>query len=131
MATGPPAVDRDERGQGSSRDGAAFTAIGDILRESLVPPRTSAALYLAAAKIPGIEVVRGVTDAADRQGIAVAHTERSRRDEWIFDRHTYDYLGQRSYLVADTADGPSGTVLSTTAVLQWAVVPKLGERPAP
>ncbi len=96
-----------------------------------MPPRTSAALYLAAAKIPGIEVVRGVTDAADRQGIAVAHTERSRRDEWIFDRHTYDYLGQRSYLVADTADGPSGTVLSTTAVLQWAVVPKLGERPAP
>ncbi|GAB3946896.1 hypothetical protein GCM10027614_41190 [Micromonospora vulcania] len=45
--------ERDERGRGNSRDGAAFTAIGDILRESLVPPQTTAALYQAAAKIPG------------------------------------------------------------------------------
>jgi hypothetical protein len=122
--------ERDERGRGDSRDGAAFTAIGDVLRESLVPPRTSAALYRAAAKIPGVEVVRGVTDAAGRQGVAVAHTERSRRHEWIFDERTYEYLGERSYLVAATSDGPAGTVLSTTAVLQRAVVAKLGQRPA-
>ncbi|WP_245715852.1 CU044_5270 family protein [Micromonospora peucetia] len=51
--------ERDERGRGNSREGAAFTAIGDILRESLVPPQTSAALYRAAAKTPGVEVVRG------------------------------------------------------------------------
>ncbi|MFF0155071.1 CU044_5270 family protein [Micromonospora sp. NPDC005203] len=121
--------EREDRGRGTSRDGAAFTAIGDILRESLVPPRTSAALYRAAAKIPGVEVVRGVTDAAGRRGIAVAHTERSRRDEWIFDERTFDYLGERSYLVADTADGPPGTVLGTTAVLQRAVVAQLGQRP--
>ncbi|MFG1843101.1 CU044_5270 family protein [Micromonospora sp. NPDC049175] len=122
-------AEREQRGRGSSRDGAAFTAIGDILRESLVPPRTRAALYRAAAKVPGVEVVRGVTDAAGRRGIAVAHTERSRRDEWIFDEQTFDYLGERSYLVADTADGPAGTVLGTTAVLQRAVVAQLGQRP--
>ncbi|MEU6075703.1 CU044_5270 family protein [Micromonospora sp. NPDC047074] len=121
--------EREERGRGDSRDGAAFTAIGDILRESLVPPRTSAALYRAAAKIPGVEVVRGVTDAAGRRGLAVARTERDRRDEWIFDERTYEYLGERSYLVADTVDGPAGTVLGTTAVLQRAVVAKLGQRP--
>ena len=121
--------ERDVRGRGSSRDGAAFTAIGDILRESLAPPRTSAALYRAAAKIPGVEVVRGVTDAAGRRGIAVAHTEASRRDEWIFDEQTYEYLGERSYLVAATADGPAGTVLGTTAVLQRAVVSKPGQAP--
>ena len=121
--------ERDERGRGTSRDGAAFTAIGDILRESLMPPQTSAALYRAAAKIPGVEVVRGVTDAAGRRGVAVAHTERSRRDEWIFDERTYEYLGERSYLMAATADGPAGTVLDTTAVLQRAVVSKLGQRP--
>ncbi|MEV4715442.1 CU044_5270 family protein [Micromonospora sp. NPDC049374] len=121
--------ERDERGRGNSRAGAAFTAIGDILRESLVPPQTTAALYQAAAKIPGVEVVRGVTDAAERRGVAVAHTERSRRQEWIFDEQTYEYLGERSYLVADTADGPAGTVLSTTAVLQRAVVSNLGQRP--
>jgi hypothetical protein len=121
--------ERDIRGRGNSRDGAAFTAIGDILRESLVPPQTSAALYRAAAKIPGVEVVRGVTDAAGRPGIAVAHTEANRRDEWIFDERTYEYLGERSYLVAATADGPAGTVLGTTAVLQRAVVSQLGQRP--
>ncbi|MEU8256785.1 CU044_5270 family protein [Micromonospora inaquosa] len=121
--------ERQQRGRGNSRDGAAFTAIGDILRESLVPPDTSAALYRAAAKIPGVEVVRGVADAAGRRGIAVAHTERSRRDEWIFDEQTFDYLGERSYLVADTVDGPAGTVLGTTAVLQRAVVSELGQRP--
>ncbi|MGN9808504.1 CU044_5270 family protein [Micromonospora sp. BQ11] len=121
--------ERNERGGGNSRDGAAFTAIGDILRESLVPPQTTAALYQAAAKIPGVEVVRGVTDAAGRRGVAVAHTERSRRQEWIFDEQTYEYLGERSYLVADTADGPAGTVLGTTAVLQRAVVSDLGQRP--
>ncbi|MFF0471172.1 CU044_5270 family protein [Micromonospora zamorensis] len=121
--------ERQQRGPGNSRDGAAFTAIGDILRESLVPPVTSAALYRAAAKIPGVEVVRGVTDAAGRRGIAVAHTERSRRDEWIFDEQTFDYLGERSYFVEDTVDGPAGTVLGTTAVLQRAVVSRLGQRP--
>lgn len=121
--------ERDERGRGTSRDGGAFDAIGDILRESLVPPQTSAALYRAAAKIPGVEVVRGVTDAVGRRGIAVAHTDQSRRNEWIFDEQTYEYLGERSYLVAATADGPAGTVLGTTAVLQRAVVSKLGQRP--
>ncbi|HLL64635.1 MAG TPA: CU044_5270 family protein [Micromonosporaceae bacterium] len=122
--------EREERGRGNSRDGAAFTAIGDILRESLVPARTRAALYRTAARIPGVEVVRGVTDAAGRRGIAIARTEGNRRDEWIFDEQAYEYLGERSYLVADTADGPAGTVLGTTAVLQRAVVSKLGQRPA-
>jgi hypothetical protein len=120
---------RDQQVTGNSRDGAVFTEIGDILRESLAPPRTSAALYRAAAKIPGVEVVRGVTDAAGRPGTAVAFTELRLRYEWIFDERTFEYLGERSYLVEDTADGPAGTVLGTTAVLQRGVVSKLGQRP--
>ncbi|GAA1512465.1 hypothetical protein GCM10009827_028490 [Dactylosporangium maewongense] len=116
-------------GQGYDPDSAVFTAIGDILRESLVPPQIRAALYRAAAKIPDVEVVRGVTDAAGRPGIAVAHTDQSWRHEWIFDERTYDYLGERSYLVQDTVDGPAGTVLGMSAVTQRAVVPDLGARP--
>ncbi|MEV0567862.1 CU044_5270 family protein [Dactylosporangium sp. NPDC050588] len=116
-------------GQGNDPDSAVFTAIGDILRESLVPPQIRAALYRAAAKIPDVEVVRGVTDAAGRPGIAVAHTDRSWRHEWIFDERTFDYLGERSYLVQDTVDGPAGTVLGMSAVTQRAVVPDLGARP--
>lgn len=122
--------ERAERGPGSSREGAAFTAIGDILRDSLASPRRSAALYRAAALIPGVEVVHGVTDAAGRRGTAIAHTEQSRRKEWIFDENTFAYLGERSYLVAETADGPAGTLLSTSAVLDRAVVIELGQRPA-
>ncbi|MFF5228566.1 CU044_5270 family protein [Dactylosporangium sp. NPDC000521] len=120
---------RERAGQGNNPQAEAFTAIGDVLHESLVPPQIRAALYRAAAKIPGVEVVRGVTDAAGRPGIAVAHTDRNWRHEWIFDERTFDYLGERSYLVKDTPDGPAGTVLGTSAVTQRAVVPSLGARP--
>jgi len=120
---------RQRAGQGNSPDEAVFTAIGDILFESLVPPLTRAALYRAAARIPGIEVVRGVTDAVGRPGVAVGRTDRGWRHEWIFDERTYEYLGARSYLVAATVVGPAGTVLGMSAVIRRAVVPELGKRP--
>ena len=46
--------------QGQQRDPEeAFTTIGDLLGEAIAPPRVSAALYWAAALIPGVTVVRG------------------------------------------------------------------------
>src|SRR5690606_22106278 len=41
----------------------AFVTIGDLIRESVVPPEVAKALYQAAARIPGIEIVDGVEDA--------------------------------------------------------------------
>ncbi|MEU2611459.1 CU044_5270 family protein [Micromonospora sp. NPDC007271] len=119
----------DTRGQGNSPDGEAFTAIGDLLRESLMPPKISAALYRAAAKIPGVVLVPDSVDAAGRHGVAVAHVEFGERTEWIFDKTTYEYLGERSYLVEDTSDGKAGMLTATTAVITRAVVDRAGQRP--
>ncbi|MGA5301688.1 CU044_5270 family protein [Nucisporomicrobium flavum] len=120
----------DTRGQGTSADGAAFDFIGEALRESLLPPQVAAALYRAAAKIPGVVLVTDSVDAAGRHGIAVARTDEfGERREWIFDATTFDYLGERSYLVRDTATGKAGTLTATTAVLERGVVPRKGDRP--
>lgn len=132
------------KGQGSSRDGEAFTAIGDLLRESVAPPRVSATLYRAAALIPGVTVVPGAADAAGRRGIAVSFTETypprpaaqprpsaaasapatGLREEWIFSRTTLQWLGERDISL------PSGTLNGASAVLQRGIVGRPGQVPA-
>ncbi|MCW7947483.1 hypothetical protein AAW14_37635 [Streptomyces hygroscopicus] len=115
----------------SDRDQQAFTAIGDILIEQLAPARTSAALYRAAAKIPGVVVVDHAKDAAGRDGIALARVDQQSgaRTEWIFDRQTYAYLGSRGVQVKQVDDIQPGTVIERTAVLQRAVVDAEKQRP--
>jgi hypothetical protein len=119
----------DTKGQGNSPDQQAFTTVGDLLRESLMPPAQTAALYRAAAKIPGVKLVNDSVDAIGRHGIAVARVEFGERTEWIFDRTTFDYLGERSYLVEDTSGGKAGMLTATTAVTERAVVDHMGDRP--
>jgi hypothetical protein len=120
----------DTRGQGSSPDGAAFNFLGEALSESLVPPQVAAALYRAAAKIPGVVLVADSVDAAGRHGVAVARTDEfGERREWIFNPTTFEYLGERSYLVRDTATGKAGMLTATTAVLERGVVHQKGELP--
>jgi hypothetical protein len=119
----------DPAGRGNSRDGQAFTVIGDLLSESPLTVETTALLYRAAARIPGVELVADAVDATGRHGVAVARTEQSRRREWIFDRASGQYLGERSYLVEDTDYGKAGMLLSTTAETTKAVVGKIGIRP--
>src|SRR5262249_1566596 len=58
-----------EEGHGQTPDQEAFTTIGDLLRESIAPPDVSAALYRAAALIPGVTVVQGARDAIGRPGV--------------------------------------------------------------
>jgi hypothetical protein len=89
-----------------------------------------AALYRAAAKIPGVVLVADSVDAEGRHGVAVARTdEEGERREWIFNPTTVEYLGERSYLVRDTDLGKAGMLTGTTAVLQRGVVHKTGELP--
>jgi hypothetical protein len=122
----------DTKGQGESHgpDYQAFDFIGEALRESILPPRLTAAFYRAAAKIPGVVMVQDSVDAAGRHGVAVARTDNfGERREWIFDARTFDYLGERSYLVRDTDAGKAGMLTGTTAVLQRAVVDQPGDLP--
>ncbi|MGI5170375.1 CU044_5270 family protein [Spirillospora sp. CA-253888] len=114
---------------GRSLDAVVFDRIGELLRESVLPPKVSAALYRAAAGIPGVAMVRDVQDAAGRRGLAVARVEDGERTEWIFDAVTLDYLGERSYLVRDTVAGKKGMLTATTAVLGRGVVDRTGQRP--
>jgi hypothetical protein len=120
----------DTRGQDSGPDVAAFAFLGDVLRESLLPPQVTAALYRAAAQIPGVVLVADSVDAEGRHGVAVGRTDdRGERLEWIFDATTLEYLGERSYLVRDTDIGKAGMLTGTTAVLDRGVVHRKGELP--
>jgi hypothetical protein len=100
----------------------AFTTIGDTLRESIPPPAVSAALYRAAALIPGVTVIPDATDALGRPGIAVSFTGVGDvQSEWIFDKDTFQWLGERMYI--------NGTLVDKTAVTNRAIVDQAGELP--
>lgn len=120
-----PAKERDQ-----AQD--TFDAIGELLMEAVMPPKTAAALYKAAAKIPGVTVDPDAVDAAGRHGIGVArdNTRYGWRTVWIFDSTTLEYLGDRSYLMRDTDMGKKGTPISKSAVLERAVVNALREKPS-
>ncbi|BFU45369.1 CU044_5270 family protein [Krasilnikovia sp. MM14-A1004] len=120
----------DTKGMGTGPDAEAFDFIGTALRESLLPPQVTAALYRAAAKIPGVVLVPDSVDAEGRHGVAIGRTdELGERREWIFNATTLDYLGERSYLVRDTATGKAGMLTGTTAVLERGVVHRQGDVP--
>ncbi|MCX4451482.1 CU044_5270 family protein [Streptomyces sp. NPDC087866] len=124
-ARNTPADERDP-------DQDAFDAIGELLRETLMPPSTAAALYKAAARIPGVSVDPDAVDAAGRHGIGVArdNTRAGWRTAWIFDAKSLEYLGERSYLIRDSSMGRKGTVTGRSAVLERAVVDALREKPS-
>lgn len=111
------------KGEGPGPDAEAFTTIGDLMRETIVPPRTAAALYRAAALIPGVTVVGHATDAAGQAGVAVAWTVGHDRDEWIFNPATGQFLGERDYNTV------TGAVTGESAVLQRAFTAKAGQLP--
>lgn len=112
-----------------SADQQAFTLVGDLLYESLMPPKQAAALYLAAARIPGVELVEDAVDAEGRHGVAVAREDDGVREELIFDRRTKRFLGEREVTTEDKPYAEKGEVLANTAVLEREVVDKAGERP--
>lgn len=110
-------------GQALGPNGEAFVTIGDLLREAIAPPAVSAALYRAAALIPGVTVIPDATDAIGRHGVAVATTYLGVQTEWIFDKQTLQYLGERDINTAN------GATTGEDAVLQRAFVDRAGQTP--
>ncbi|GCB47008.1 CU044_5270 family protein [Streptomyces sp. NL15-2K] len=114
----------------NSKDEANFVLVGDLARESLMPPAQAAALYRAAAKISGVFVIDDAVDAAGRHGVAVARIDDGERTELIFDKTTKEFLGEREVAVEDRANGfKKGEVTGRFAILERTVVDKKGERP--
>lgn len=103
-------------------DAQAWTDIGDMLREMLVPPKLAAALYRVAATIPGAAVVPHAANAVGRAGVAVSRSGQ----ELIFDPKTYQLIGEGAVLTeAVPGEGPAGTVVASTAQLREAVTDHL------
>lgn len=124
-----------EKNHGSGSDSTtgpdqeAFVTIGDLLRTSAAPPPATAALYRAAALIPGVVDVPDAVDAAGRRGVAVARVHDGERTEWIFDKSTARLLGERTVLLKDNAWGKAGTVVTSVAVMSSGIVNGSGQAP--
>ncbi|MCZ4605893.1 CU044_5270 family protein [Streptomyces sp. Lzd4kr] len=127
---------KETEGMGNTPDQQAFTTIGDLLIESYPPAELYPALFKAASKIPGVVVVDDAVDAAGRHGIAVARLDETsgEREEWIFDRKTHVFLGERSVQIrkgtGDDALITPGTVLFTNAIMKRAVVDEMKQTPS-
>jgi hypothetical protein len=125
----------------------AFMLIDGML-QTVMPAEVRAALYRALARIPGVTVVQGATDAAGRRGVALARAAAIEgtgsvgwlRLEVILDRDSYRYLGARHVVTRDHFTpnvGPrskgiwsrKGQVLVSRAQLALAVVDAPCQRP--
>lgn len=105
-------------------DTDAWDRVRGLLTEAYLPAAQRAALFRAAAAIPGVVTVEHAVDAAGRAGIAAARVDPvlGQRQEYIFDRETYLYLGERSVVTdAARAGAPVGTVLTSSAQLSVSV----------
>ncbi|MFI1050184.1 hypothetical protein ACH4U3_31195 [Streptomyces griseoruber] len=107
-----------------------------MLGESHPPAALYSALFKAAAKIPGVVVVEDALDAVGRRGVAVARLDETsgQREEWIFDRRTHVFLGERTVQVkkGEGDDGllTPGTLIYTSAILKRAVVDAMKQPPS-
>jgi hypothetical protein len=109
-------------GGGNPADAQAWSDIGDMLREMLVPPKVAAALFRVAATIPGATVVPHAANAVGRAGVGVSRSGA----ELIFDPKTYQLIGEGAVLTRPVpGQGPAGTVVASTAQLREAVVGQL------
>ncbi|MFF4323319.1 CU044_5270 family protein [Streptomyces sp. NPDC001568] len=120
-----------DSGSTTGPDQQAFVAIGDLLRSVEAPPGLSAALYRAAARIPGVVLIPESKDAAGRTGVAVARVHNTERTEWIFDKQSLRLLGSREVALEDSDWGKAGTVLTSVAVVGRGVTDRPEQLPTP
>ncbi|MEU9456418.1 CU044_5270 family protein [Streptomyces sp. NPDC048277] len=99
------------KGEGQTRESAALEKIGDLLPDAKLLPELDAALYRAAAKIPGVSVVSHAKDYTGRSGIGLSFKERDGRTVWVFDTKSLDFLGTPDEALLDVgvADRTGGT----------------------
>jgi hypothetical protein len=106
-------------GHGVSRDGEALVFIADTLRTGVVPADLRAALYNAAAMIPGIQITDREANLDGHSGVALGRDESNGiRQEIIIDPKNGQLIGEREVLTrADVIPGwPAGAPMGYTAV---------------
>jgi hypothetical protein len=100
-------------GCGNGVDNETFVVAADLLRQYPIPADLRAAILRAAALIPGIEE-HDERDVLGRPGVGVAYNGSQGREALIFDRETYELLGEKDG-AGGSADVESGIVDSITA----------------
>lgn len=104
---------------GPSGPGEAFIQVGDLLRNTDASPALRAALYRAAAGLPGVQLLGTATTHAGAHGLALAIDDRGLRRELIFNPHTSALIGEQETTLSDNAgfNAPAGTVIGWAAYL--------------
>lgn len=110
---------RDQtQGTGNSADDQAMVWISDRLRVGIIPADLRAALYRAAALIPGVTLVDRQATLDGRTGIAIGRVDRSdnTRHEIIVDPGNGQFIGERVVDLDGYGTIPPGTATAWTAV---------------
>ena len=105
-------------GGGRTQDEEALVRIAETLRTGAIPADLRAALYQAAALIPGVTVVDREATLDGRTGVSlgIGSPEQGFREEIIIDPDTGLMIGERSVVLKDGNIFPAGTAVGWTAV---------------
>jgi len=103
---------------GQSRDGQALEWITSALERGTAPAEFRAALYQAAALIPGIEITEQQATLNGSTGVAIGRLEPANnvRYDIIIDPRSGQYIGEREVTLSAYASFPAGTTTSWTTV---------------
>jgi hypothetical protein len=117
---------------GHSVDNETFVIVGDLMRENPIPVDLEAALLRAAALIPGIKLIEKERDVAGRPGVGVAVEYAGHRNVLVFDRDSYQLLGENERLLErkNYVDGDPGELIGGSAVIKSGVVASMTAVPS-
>jgi hypothetical protein len=113
-----------QRDGGADTPAELFTNVGDMMRESDVPPAIRAALYKAAALIPGVKLLGTQTDPTGQTGLGVGYPYDGGQihSELIFDQQTGRLLAEEYY-------DESGALTSWYSYTQQKIVDSVPDYP--
>jgi hypothetical protein len=104
--------------KGFDEDDIAFDVISRVLRTGLVKADLRAALYRAAAKIPGIKLIDSTANIDGKRGVAIGLLNQTgdTRHDILFDAAGGQYIGDRYVVVRPGPEHvPAGEVYGSTA----------------
>jgi hypothetical protein len=91
--------------EGSPGDDQVFIDIGQLLAQGVAPPEVRGALFEAATRLDGVELVGDVEDPLGRPGIGITIAGVSDRTRLVFDPRSARLLAIERYVPDDAGSG--------------------------